>query len=465
IFESESFGEDEDDSIGSIYFFSSVHNKTQEIKVNKKLKEKVEYWVRYFTGPFKTTFKEYLERGGQYRNLITKILKEHQLPEELYYLPIIESGYLTHATSSASAVGPWQFISSTGKSYGLEINNYIDERRDIAKSTQAAAAYLRDLYNIFGSWELALAAYNAGPYRIMGTIIKGSNRDFWKLSEQGIFPKETSNYIPKFIAAVIIGENVGEYDIKVKQPLPTELYEEAYVAVKVPSDKYIDDIAKILDIENSTLKAINPELKTAYIPNIEEEYDLNIPSQKLSYYQEKNNELIKLPSRLKNKKLYSRNGKSTKQKTSSAEDIYYVTKKGDSVESVARKFNIPVYSIVQSNGLSDMSKIPVGKKLKITPVFSGIYTVKSGDNIGYIAKLFNTTPNYLKKINGLSSNRIYLGQRLRVSPASFNFYIVKEGDNLFDIARSNGLSTKNLIRINSLDSTRIFKGQKLIVVD
>jgi membrane-bound lytic murein transglycosylase D len=171
----------------------------------------VQKWIHYFSQKDAPRFQRFLDQGHTYRDTVEALLEKNQLPRQLYYLAMIESGYSNHATSSAKAAGVWQFIPATARRYGLQINSQIDERRNPIRSTEAAILYLKDLYNVFGSWHLALAAYNAGEYRIMGAVIRGKSRDFWTLVKNRVLPLETANYIPKFLAAIKIGGNPDQY--------------------------------------------------------------------------------------------------------------------------------------------------------------------------------------------------------------------------------------------------------------
>jgi hypothetical protein len=168
---------------------------------------RVEYWVDYFCGRGRPYFEKYLLRSEYYAPYIQAILRSSGMPEDLVYLAMIESGFNNLARSHARAVGPWQFISATGKRYGLTVNWWIDERRDIRKSTLAAAAYLKDLYNMFQNWELAAAAYNAGENKIGRALRQGQAKDFWQIARLRLLKQETRDYVPKLMAAAIIAKN------------------------------------------------------------------------------------------------------------------------------------------------------------------------------------------------------------------------------------------------------------------
>ncbi|MBU6376229.1 MAG: transglycosylase SLT domain-containing protein [Bdellovibrionales bacterium] len=182
-----------------------LQNTTFDFPVT--LNSRVEFWVDYFTGRGRKNFERYLERSEFFIPYIRPILKENGMPEDLVYLAMIESGFNNHARSHAKAVGPWQFISATGKRYGLMVNWWVDERRDTRKSTLAAVDYLRELYSMFGCWELAAASYNAGEAKIARAIRRYGTRDFWSLSRHGFLRQETRDYVPKIIAAAIVAKN------------------------------------------------------------------------------------------------------------------------------------------------------------------------------------------------------------------------------------------------------------------
>ena len=175
------------------------------------INSKVEQWVDYFLGKGRPHMERYLERSEHFIPFIAPILKQNNMPEDLVYLAMIESGFANHARSFAKAVGPWQFISATGKRYGLAVNWWIDERRDTRKSTLAAVEYLKDLYSMFHSWELAAAAYNAGEAKIARAIQRYGTKDFWELTRQRYLRVETRDYVPKIIAAALVAKNRTQF--------------------------------------------------------------------------------------------------------------------------------------------------------------------------------------------------------------------------------------------------------------
>ena len=215
---------------------------------------RVEYWLDYFCGRGRHYFATWLERSEFFIPYIKPLLKQSGAPEDLVYLAMIESGFSNHARSQAKAVGPWQFISATGKRYGLMVNWWVDERRDIRKSTLAAIDYLKELNGMFQSWELAAAAYNAGEAKIARAIRRYGTKDFWVLARQRFLRQETRDYVPKIIAAALIGKNPTQFGFPAPETKPAE--DEAVAGngeiVKViKTDKPEERLAKDDDTDDS----------------------------------------------------------------------------------------------------------------------------------------------------------------------------------------------------------------------
>lgn len=195
-----------------------VRLKNTHFDIPVTINSRVEQWVDYFTGKGRPHFTRYLERSEYFIPYIAPLLKQNGMPEDLVYLAMIESGFNNHAKSHARAVGPWQFMAATGKRYGLSVNWWVDERRDIHKSTMAAVGYLRDLYLIFGSWELAAAAYNSGESKIARGVRRYATKDFWVLSRHRFLRPETRDYVPKMIAAALLAKNREQFGFAPKKP-------------------------------------------------------------------------------------------------------------------------------------------------------------------------------------------------------------------------------------------------------
>lgn len=229
---------------GHDIFVHGVKLKNKSFDIPVTINSRVEYWVDYFTGRGRPFFAKYLERSEFFIPYIAPLLKQNGLPEDLVYLSMIESGFNNLARSHAKAVGPWQFISATGKRYGLMVNWWVDERRDIRKSTLAAVEYLRDLYGMYQSWELAAASYNAGEAKIARAIQRFGSKDFWVIAKHRFLRPETRDYVPKIIAAALISKNREQFGFKagVEKPAADEAVAGDGEIVKViKTDKPLED--------------------------------------------------------------------------------------------------------------------------------------------------------------------------------------------------------------------------------
>ncbi|MES2744003.1 MAG: lytic transglycosylase domain-containing protein, partial [Bdellovibrionota bacterium] len=204
-----------------------------------EINENVDRWIDYFANKNHDAFQRFLDRGQPYKKMIVATLRDSGVPSELYYLAMIESGFVLNAHSSASAKGFWQFIPGSGRRYGLRVDKFVDERVDPWRATVAASLYLADLNNVFNSWYLAMAAYNAGEGRIMGAIMRGKTRDFWELVRKKALPSETMDYIPKVLAAYMVGKNPEKYGFRV----PDAASHEAFAGVTVPGPINLKSIA------------------------------------------------------------------------------------------------------------------------------------------------------------------------------------------------------------------------------
>ena len=237
------------------------------------LNDAVQYFVRYYMTEKKKVFTNWLRRSRRYIPMIKEIMRRHGLPEDLVYVAMIESGFNPKAYSSAKACGPWQFIYETGGRYGLRVNHWVDERRDPEKSTIAAALYLRDLFNQFGSWNLAAAAYNAGEKRIERTIEMYQTSDFFELMKYNTLPKETREYIPRLLAAALVAkspEKFGFTGLNYDEPV-------RFASEGVPGGIPLDVLARAAWTDVESLRSLNPELLTNVTPPDVATYTINLP--------------------------------------------------------------------------------------------------------------------------------------------------------------------------------------------
>ncbi len=319
---------------------------------NEVAADAVSKQIALFTEKIREKFALWLGRSGKYIDLMSGILKEQNIPEEMVFLSLIESGFNAHAYSPAKAVGYWQFIASTAKRYGLEINWWRDERRDPIKSTIAAASYLKDLYEMFGSWNLAMAAYNAGEGRIMKAINRTKTDDFWSLLTTNQLKRETKEYVPKFIAASLIAsspEHYGFDDVEFHAPL-------AYETVVVQSPVDLDVAAACAEVSIEVIRELNPELKRWCTPPDTREYPLRIPVGKRDVFLEN---LSRIPP-----------------EDRFTVDVYTV-RKGDTFKRISKKTGVPVDVILDLNDMETIMPLSAGKKIYLPP--KGKYRIDKGD--------------------------------------------------------------------------------------
>jgi membrane-bound lytic murein transglycosylase D len=429
------------------------------------LNERVKNCILYYQTVAREAFVKYLTRSTRFIPMIDSVFKEHGLPSDLKYLALVESGYNPRAYSWARAVGLWQFIASTGRLYKLNRNWWYDERRDPVKATDAAARFLKDLYEEFGSWELAMAAYNGGPARVRKSIRKQKTTDFWKLRLR----KQTMDYVPFFMAATIISkdpEKFGFTDID---------YQREWKYDEVLVDKCLDlkTVARAIGCHVTDLKDLNPELLREFSPPNVKKYRLRIPDGT-------------------DKKFWAAYEDMPSSKETSF--VRHKIRRGETVSTIARKYGVSQYAIFETNNLNRRSKIYAGKYL-IIPVpndrsytsarknrsyeaSGNVYVVRSGDTVWDIARAFGTTPDEIRRLNRLDRRaRIYVGQKLRINADAtpsktyagieedeVTFYIVRRGDSLWDIARRFGTTASELRSLNGLRrNSVIYPGQKLKV--
>jgi membrane-bound lytic murein transglycosylase D len=252
-----------------------LQNKNFDLPV--VFNDEVKNWIGYFTGPGRKHFAVYLERKARMEPVIMPKLKEAGLPQDLIYLAMIESGFSTAANSHAGAVGPWQFIRSTGRLFGLKADWWLDERRDPIKSTGAAISYLGRLHAEFGDWALACAAYNSGEQKIRNAISRLHTRDFWTIARnRRALRRETKDYVPKMMAAAIIGKNPEQFGFK---SFPVDPSLTQYAEVKIPRAENLRTIAKIAKVDREEIAALNPELLRCCTPPQRGAYTIRVPQQ------------------------------------------------------------------------------------------------------------------------------------------------------------------------------------------
>ncbi|MEK2644167.1 lytic transglycosylase domain-containing protein [Bdellovibrio sp. BCCA] len=253
---------------------TNVHSDNLIFDLPVTYNKKVSKWIAYYQGPRGNKwFREWLQRSYKYMPFIQEELKGANLPLDLAYMVMIESGFAPNAISHADAVGPWQFIEATGSRYGLSKTWWLDERRDLKKSTLAATRYLRDLYSEFGSWYLVAASYNMGENGLRRQIKKYGTKDYWTLIKLNALPQETQEYVPKILAAMLIAKAPNLYgfrDLEKMDPLE-------YEVVVVPGGTDLGPLADHLGVTRKSLKDLNAELYLGYIPRQVEKHFIRVP--------------------------------------------------------------------------------------------------------------------------------------------------------------------------------------------
>lgn len=488
-------------------------------RMNLEVNDKVRTWIDYFTGPGHGHFTRYLQRSGRYEQSMKAVLRSKGLPEEIFYLALIESGYRNTAKSWAGAVGTWQFIRGTGRAYGLGINEWVDERRDPDKAVEAAANYLGKLHQEFGDWWLALAGYNSGEGTVRRAIARYGSRDFWELSSPGkrVFRAETREYVPKFIAAAIIAQNpkrFGFRQIDYHSPLK---YDTAQVRKQTP----LQAVAEAAGVQLAVIEELNPELHAGATPP--GHYEVKIPEGR--------------------SRQFARNLKSAEKRyqvmvASIPKASAYSVRQGDTLGTIARRHGTTTRQLIAANNLRS-SRIRQGQRLRIpsrrtpsavrsAPVVAqaetvrkvqgtalvdestrtaqsaerrATYRVQRGDSLSRIARKHGVTVTDLRHWNRLQGNQIktrqhlYVSAPVRLAPSAERtapvvaqvetvhkaqgeilvkastrkahsasrsaIYKVRRGDALITIAKQHGVTVADVRQWNGITGNRIRVGQKL----
>jgi membrane-bound lytic murein transglycosylase D len=367
-------------------------------------------YINYFSTRGRGTLERALVRSGRYEDMIRRVLKEEGVPQDLIYLAQAESGFHPLAVSRAGARGMWQFMGSRAKGYGLERNWWVDDRQDPEKSTRAAAHHLKDLYNQFGDWYLAMAAYNSGPGTVQSAVKRTGYADFWQLYKRNVLPKETRNYVPIIIAVTIMAKNPQQYgleDVVADKPEPYDSVEIDY-----PVDLRL--VAECVDASAGTLQELNPSLLRLTTPK-NQEFELHLPEGSKDRY------LTAIQAIPPDMRVWWR---------------YHSVAPGDTLASVAKAYRSTRKTIAEANGLSEDDKLTAESKL-IIPVSPGKraynegeaayaryatrYKVRRGDTVESVADNFGVPPAMVRRWNHLKGDslggRRVLYVRLPVSPS------------------------------------------------
>ena len=473
----------------------------QKAKLPITINDDVRRWIDIFQTRYHKKFALWLGRSGRYIPMMREVLAHYGLPEDLVYLAMIESGFSCQARSRAQAVGPWQFIRSTGQRYGLKIDSWVDERRDPIKASHAASRYLMDLYQEFGTWYLACAGYNAGEGKIRKALKYHNADNFWDIANpttkrRSYIKPETRNYVPKMIAAAIIAKDPARYGfqgIEYEKPLAFDT-----TRVKIPVDLKL--VAREMGVSYTTLRDLNPELHYPTTPQNGKPYELRLPVGGSRIF-------VTNIARFKAKPIQT--------------FLAHKLRPGENPGSVARKYGISVNQLMSYNKITNPRKLRAGRVLKIPvrgyaqagikaseevqeakksaprvsterAVAGRSHRVRAGENLWSISRKYNVDLKRLMAYNSMGSrSRLKVGQVLDI-PSSSNsgradkvvssrtsetrskssrsagstslVHVVKSGENLWGISRKYNISQKKLMVWNNITNHRQLQiGQRLVV--
>ncbi|MCK9229304.1 MAG: LysM peptidoglycan-binding domain-containing protein [Syntrophales bacterium] len=488
--------------------------------------DEVEQEIRRFQNQERNFFLQSYRRSGAYRPMIVEYLKEAGLPEELSWLPLVESGFSVKAFSSARALGLWQFIPSTGYKFGLKRDQFVDERMNPERSTCAAIAYLEELHGIFGDWHTVLAAYNCGEGRVL-RVISGQQinylDNFWDLYQ--MLPGETKRYVPRFLATLRIISDPERYGFD----LENESLDEPRLHETVITSKnmLLSDIAKHINASETELELLNAELRLKMTPAGSYEFRVprgqgevlragleDIPRASASVAQtasvirhqvRRGESLSSIAARYRSSvaaiartnsisqghiirvgqwlRIPVAGGAQAATSSVSAAPVRHRVSRGESLSTIAARYGSSVDSIARGNNITRTHLIREGQWLTIpgagakeaaqggsVPAGTTSYTVKKGDSLFNLARRFGTTVTHIRESNNLTSNLITVGQVLKVPAkgqhdgASGMNYIVQSGDSPYTIAKKFNISLHELLSCNDLPAdVTIYPGQMLII--
>ncbi|MEO8259803.1 MAG: LysM peptidoglycan-binding domain-containing protein [Acidobacteriota bacterium] len=391
------------------------------------LNERVLSYIELFQGRLHDFIEEGLIRGGRYLPMIQSVFRAEGLPLDLAYVPLIESAFKPNALSRAQARGVWQFMSGTAQENGLRRDWYIDERSDPEKATVAAAKYLKMLNGLFsGDWHLALASYNGGPGRMQRAIKRVGVDDFWKLAEGSkILPRETREYVPMILAAIVIARNPAQYGFEYEAETPA-----AYEEIKLARPVDLRRVAEWAGTTIDEIQALNPELRRWTTPLRDTEYGLRVP--------EGTGELVL-----------------ARVNDAPAIDVaslkWYVVRPGDTLSSIARKLTVSRADLADANYLKVTAGVKVGEKLIVPRETTRLMAARTERSVPVAESRPIKTPNTLLAQNSVNSNRVKV------------LYLVREGDTLTAIARIYRTTVAALMSWNQLPGDRIATGDRLTI--
>jgi membrane-bound lytic murein transglycosylase D len=438
------------------------NHKAIPITINRHVQAEIDLFTK---GRERRFFIDSYKRSGRYRDKIVKSLQEAGLPQELSWLPLIESGFKVNALSRSRALGMWQFIPSTGYKFGLSRDKFIDQRMDPEKSTRAAIEYLKELHRLFGDWSTVLAAYNCGEGRVL-RLIRGQNinylDNFWDLYQR--LPRETARYVPRFLATLHILNNPETYGLDTVSVDPPLEYETVIVNKQV----HLKNVARSIGVDANALKRLNPELRYQIVPG--ENYGLNVPPGKSQMLLAR---IDQIPVSHPPQRAY----------------VYHRVRHGETLSAIARRYRTSVRKIMRANNMRKSNYIVAGKRIKIpqrgymtqrTQIFRKptngqalTHAVRKGDSLYIIAKQYGTTTKKIQILNNLKTTILHIGQVLTIFPGKTTTppavdglatYEVRAGDSPFLIAKRHKMQLDRFLHLNQLyPGSKIFPGQKVYI--
>lgn len=403
------------DSLNGEILGVQIKNKNFDLPV--EYNDEVQGWVEYFTGVGRRHFAVYLERKAKMEPIILPRLKAAGVPQDLIYLAMIESGFSTQAHSHAGAMGPWQFIKSTGRMYGLKQDWWKDERRDPLKSTDAAIQYLTRLHEEFGDWKLACAAYNSGEMKIRRAIARLETRNFWVIAkDRKALRRETKDYVPKMLAAAIIGKNPEQFGFQVHEANPTLLdFEEVFI----PKAENLKTVARVANISKDRLMELNPELMRCCTPPQKGAYTIRVPkgeSARLLVAAVDAGEIGRY-----------------------ADFRRHVIRRGDSLSTIAKRNGVPVEAILSMNDIRSVRSLKLGTELVIPERGRGVITNPSRSVSGETVVSSSRRSSRNRSVASVQTPRGHTAVT----------HVVQSGDTLYGISRRYAVRVDEIRRWNS----------------
>jgi len=458
----------------------TVSPETSEVTfdIPMVVNDKVLAWIDIFRNRsvFRSSFVGGFQRYGWYEPMIHRILEEEGLPSDLIFMAFLESTYKTSAYSRARAKGIWQFMTPTGRQYGLRVDRYVDERSHPEKSTRAAARYMKDLYATFGDWHLAIAAYNTGAGNIMRAQRRSGKTDYWDLAKTRYMRLETKNFVPAILALALMAKEPGKYgfeDLRHNEPLE-------YDRITVEGPARLSLVAKLAGVSEDEVKFLNPHLRLGVTPPDERNYELLVPAGTgptfVAAYEA-------LPDSEKIAKL----------------DKFHTVRRGETLGIIASRYGTTVRQLTAANHIRNPHRISIGTQLIVPAIPGGgfasssdteaqdlsdgpYHVVRRGDTLSGISKAYRVSLRRILAWNDMTTRTVLRpGMKIRVSgdggsaarttsaaverrDAAGPYHVVRRGETLYGISRRYGVALSDLLSWNDMDKRTVLQpGMKVVV--